>query len=226
MTPRSPRESRISDWIGFTLFLSFAILALRQAAATTILLLPTVVYDLFVAVSFLIREPIRAAVPSVGARLAAHGGTFFMLVCVPLAGRINPDWVAMNQEGPLVAAGWAIWLAGSLFVAYSIWSLRRSFSIEPQARRLVTSGPYAFARHPVYAGYMMQYAGMLMIVRTVPFAALVYAWLLLVRQRIRYEEAVLASAFPEYTEYRLRVGALCPLLFRRSPGRTLPSTTA
>jgi protein-S-isoprenylcysteine O-methyltransferase Ste14 len=216
MTSRAAFERRISDWVGFTVFLSFAILALMGASATSVLLLPTVVYDLFVAISFVIREPIQATLPTLRARLVAHGGTFFMVLCVPLAGRINPEWVAMTQQGALPAAGWTIWLGGSLFVACSVWHLRHSFSIEPQARRLVTSGPYSFARHPVYSGYLMQYLGMLMIVPTVPFAALVCMWLLLVRQRMHYEEQMLGSAFPEYSEYRLRVGALYSLPIRRA----------
>jgi protein-S-isoprenylcysteine O-methyltransferase Ste14 len=34
--------------------------------------------------------------------------------------------------------------------------------------------------------------------------------------RMYLEEAVLREAFPEYVDYKRRVGALCPLPFRRA----------
>src|SRR5260370_16674954 len=40
-------------------------------------------------------------------------------------------------------------------LAYTVWALaylRRSFSIVPEARRLVMGGPYSLSRHPVYLG--------------------------------------------------------------------------
>ncbi|MDQ6741518.1 MAG: hypothetical protein M3Z97_01220, partial [Candidatus Dormibacteraeota bacterium] len=49
-------------------------------------------------------------------------------------------------------------------MAYSIWALlylRRSFSILPEARRLVTHGPYALSRHPLYLGEAVAALGLL-----------------------------------------------------------------
>src|SRR3977135_4734080 len=47
-------------------------------------------------------------------------------------------------------------------LAYSVWGLaylRRSFSIIPEARRLVMGGPYGLSRHPVYLGEIVTAIG-------------------------------------------------------------------
>jgi protein-S-isoprenylcysteine O-methyltransferase Ste14 len=79
-----------------------------------------------------------------------------------------------------------------------LWHLRYAFSIEPAARRLVTSGPYAISRHPVYAGYVAQYLGMLITLPSVPFALALTLWAAAMIDRMYLEEAVLREAFPEY----------------------------
>jgi len=103
--------------------------------------------------------------------------------------------------------GAVLWIAGALLSLWPLWYLRRSFSVEPEARALVTSGPYRLARHPIYTVYLLINAGILLRHFTLPFAAVVGVWLVSLLLRIRYEEGVLSSAFPEYLEYRRRVRA-------------------
>lgn len=41
--------------------------------------------------------------------------------------------------------------------AFAIWavlSLRQSFSVLPEARNLITTGPYRYVRHPIYVAYI------------------------------------------------------------------------
>ena len=99
---------------------------------------------------------------------------------------------------------------GNAMAAVTVSFLGRSLSIMAEARRLVTSGPYAFVRHPLYACEIWTQAGFLLVYRSPAATALWAAFVLLLFLRSRYEEDVLAGAFPEYVDYRQRVPALLP----------------
>lgn len=215
MITASARVHRLTNWIGFLLFAGWAGVTLSKMSAASLFIAPTLLFEICVAISFLIRDEPRAATTTVRARISAYGGSFLVIVFFQLADG-HPTWLAPHVT-PLTPAAFAMWFVGSIWLAYSAWHLRRAFSIEPAARRLVTSGPYAFARHPVYTGYFVQYIGMLITFPTLPFALVLIVWAALMTDRMRLEEGILRAAFPEYAEYRTRVGALGPILFRRVP---------
>jgi protein-S-isoprenylcysteine O-methyltransferase Ste14 len=223
MTVARFRASRISDWLGFAIFATWTAVTLSKMPAAGIMLAPSLLFEAAVAVSFLIRDQPRATNRSLRARASAYGGSFLVIVFTQLAGIYQPEWFTPRIT-PLVGPAMLLWLGGSLWTAYSVWHLRHAFSIEPAARRLVSSGPYAFARHPVYTGYVAQYLGMVITFPTIPFALVLLAWSLLIWDRMRQEETILAMAFPEYSAYRRRVGALgsWPLLGRREVPASTP----
>jgi protein-S-isoprenylcysteine O-methyltransferase Ste14 len=101
-------------------------------------------------------------------------------------------------------------IGGTVFALYAVLVLGRSVSMVPQARRLVTSGPYAFVRHPVYLGEIV-----LMIGIALQFLS-VWALVLLALQlacqflRMSNEERVLLAAFPDYADYMARTARLVP----------------
>lgn len=218
MTGGHPRSWCVSDWVGFTCFGTLALATFSKMSAVGILLIPTLALESFVAVSFLIREPPRAAACSPHARVAAYGGSFLLLVFLQIAPRFYPHWLAPTELAAFQAMGALLWIAGSSWAAYAVWHLRSAFSIEPQARRLITCGPYRFARHPVYTGYLAQYVGMWLMFPTLPFGVVLFGWFLLMVDRIRHEERLLGNAFPEYADYRRRVGVLGSIRLR-SPAR-------
>ena len=99
----------------------------------------------------------------------------------------------------------ALVFAGSLGSAIVLAKLGKSFSIMPEARQLVTAGPYAWARHPLYAVEFITLLGTA-IQFSQPWAALLaFGVVALQFMRTVYEERVLSAAFAEYAGYRARV---------------------
>lgn len=128
-------------------------------------------------------------------------GTFALL----LAGLLP------NTSPSLYPASTILIAVGLAITFWSLLYLRWSFSIMPEARKLVTSGPYRFSRNPVYMGEFIAAIGVALPHfgwgSLLLLAALALAQLL----RILWEEQVLGREFAEeYAAYRRRVHRLLP----------------
>jgi protein-S-isoprenylcysteine O-methyltransferase Ste14 len=113
-------------------------------------------------------------------------------------------------SAPIAGLSAILTLSGSALIVLVIGFLGRSFSIAPQARVLITGGPYRFVRHPLYAAEEIAVIGVLMHVvwyAAIPFLAVHLAMQLC---RMRYEESLLRSVFPEYDLYAQRTARLFP----------------
>ena len=101
-----------------------------------------------------------------------------------------------------------------LGMAYAVWGLaylRRSFSIIPEARRLVTGGPYSLSRNPLYFGEGLASIGVMLPVFALGHLMLLLIFIASQLLRIRWEERILTEAFPEeYPSYLRRVPMLVP----------------
>ncbi|HEY0265837.1 MAG TPA: isoprenylcysteine carboxylmethyltransferase family protein [Rhizomicrobium sp.] len=99
---------------------------------------------------------------------------------------------------------------GSLGSVLVLWWLGKAFSIMPEARRLVTAGPYAHVRHPLYGVEIVTIIGTA-VQFAQPWATLIaIAVMALLWIRSGYEEGVLAQAYPEYESYRARTRRFIP----------------
>ncbi|MGB5080120.1 MAG: isoprenylcysteine carboxylmethyltransferase family protein [Burkholderiales bacterium] len=115
-----------------------------------------------------------------------------------------------QDSGALHLASLVLVLGGNYFCLVALLKLGRSLSIMPEARRLVTDGPYRYVRHPLYLAEAIVLAGIFLQFRSPPVALIVIAVLGFQLLRMHYEEGVLRTAFPEYADYARRTARLIP----------------
>jgi protein-S-isoprenylcysteine O-methyltransferase Ste14 len=101
-------------------------------------------------------------------------------------------------------------IGGTAFAVYAVLVLARSISMMPEARRLITSGPYTLIRHPLYLGEIVATAG-LALQYLMPWALLLLGLHCIFQlERMRNEERVLLQAFPRYRDYMADTARLVP----------------
>ena len=119
---------------------------------------------------------------------------------------LAPDsWVP-----PLAALGLILSLAGASISLISILWLGRSLGIVVSVREIVIGGPYRMVRHPIYLGYAVFFAGLMLTACTVRMFILVAGTLLILIWRARLEEELLCAHSPAYCEWRKVTGFLWP----------------
>ncbi len=160
-------------------------------------------YFTMLVVLYSTRLPARGTDHRFAVVFIAFTGTFSAIGASFLPGGGRHEWLVLPAD-ILATAG----------LAYAVWGLaylRRSFSIIPEARRLVTGGPYAFSRHPVYLGEIVAAIGINLATAGWASALAVLYFVICEVLRMRWEEDVLARAFPdEYPAYSKRVPRYAP----------------
>jgi protein-S-isoprenylcysteine O-methyltransferase Ste14 len=149
--------------------------------------------------------PVRKA-PGIEPRLSALLGTF---LCLSLA------QLPKSELNPLLSiTSTALIIIGAVSSFVVLRWLGKSFSILAEARRLVTTGPYRLVRHPLYLCEGIALLGVALQVVS-PLAVVIALFILLIQfRRMINEEAVLTSAFPEYSAYAARTPRLIPVNLR------------
>ena len=136
---------------------------------------------------------------------------FVLMALAVAAAWLPPGWGAATLV--LRALSVVVGLLGALLVAWAVRSLGDSLTPFPRPRhdaRLVERGPYAYVRHPIYAGGLLFFIG-LALATSPPVLAPVAALAVLWRAKAALEDAHLARQFDAYADYRERVrGSFMP----------------
>jgi protein-S-isoprenylcysteine O-methyltransferase Ste14 len=106
--------------------------------------------------------------------------------------------------------GAVLGVVGLLLSAISLACLGRCFGVFPEVRGLVTRGPYAFVRHPLYLSEIIASLGGLLTALSPLALGVFLVFVALQYRRATYEERVLGAMFPEYAAYSRRTWRILP----------------
>ncbi|MCP3477267.1 isoprenylcysteine carboxylmethyltransferase family protein [Bradyrhizobium sp. CCGUVB1N3] len=122
---------------------------------------------------------------------------------------LDRRWLASDVPVALQVLGFVLSL---LSTACILWVFRENSFAAPvvklqteRAQHVVSSGPYAYVRHPMYSGMVLFFLGVPLLVGSWWGVAMVPLFLVLLAIRIRIEERTLIQGLPGYADYALRV---------------------
>jgi protein-S-isoprenylcysteine O-methyltransferase Ste14 len=165
----------------------------------------TIVFLLLLAAATILRARPTGKARGLEPRISALIGAF-LVYAIPLFPR---------RELPVAAelASTVLILLGSAAAAVALLRLGHSFSMMAEARRVVTSGPYCFVRHPLYLAEELAAIGIFVQFLSVWTVLLLAVQIAFQLRRMHNEEAVLAATFPEYAAYRANTARLIPGIY-------------
>ena len=151
-------------------------------------------------------------------RLAYHGP--LVLAALLLMGRIAP--VPLLEERFVPQAPWLFIVAAALTgagILFSVWARRHlgaywsaTVTIK-EGHQLITTGPYAIVRHPIYTGLLLALVGTALAVGEWRGVVAVALAAVSIYPKIRLEERWMREQFGEkYRAYCQHVPALIPFV--------------
>ena len=162
----------------------------------------TLAFLVVLVLMFAIRHVPKYTAPGFYPRCAAVVGTFLGVGVTLLPLQELSAWLYL---GSLLLI-----IGGTVLAVCAALALGRSISILPQARGLVTRGPYFLVRHPLYLGEMVAAIGIALLHVSSWALLLVGLQFIFQFQRMKIEERMLVQVFPEYGDYMTRTARLVP----------------
>jgi protein-S-isoprenylcysteine O-methyltransferase Ste14 len=129
-------------------------------------------------------------------------------------------WLAARfvpESNEVAVTGLALTIAGCAFAIWARLTLGSNWSGRATVKanhELVTNGPYAVSRHPIYTGLLLAVAGTALAIGAWRGALALIVILLALMIKMSQEERLMVQTFPAaYPAYRQRVKALIPGIF-------------
>ncbi len=146
-----------------------------------------------------------------GVRFVAVQAALFVVVGA------GPRWFGgIESTGALRALALAFMVLGVALALAGGFRLGRNLTPLPvpvDGGRLVTSGAYAFARHPIYGGLLVLALGWSAFAGSLgTLGATLVLWALF-EVKSRFEERALLARYPEYARYRAGTRRFVPFIY-------------
>jgi len=126
-------------------------------------------------------------------------------------------WELVRSGGRLQIQPWYLPLLACGYLQYRLigqYRIRHGGGgpgMETPPERLVTTGPYAWCRNPMYLGHIVFLLGLTLALQSVVAALITVATAIWLHFRVRRDEHRLQALFgPAYQEYSARVGRWIP----------------
>ena len=161
-------------------------------------------FYLLLALLIMTRAPAKAQAEGLLPRIAAFVGTYLPWT-IAFFGKTD-------QTLPNLASTACV-LTGLIMMLVTVRHLGRSFSIVPQARSVVQTGPYRWIKHPLYFSEEIAVVGAVLRYLT-PLTVMVLVLHIGIQVcRILYEEDLLRRTCPEYSGYEVSRWRLIPYVW-------------
>jgi protein-S-isoprenylcysteine O-methyltransferase Ste14 len=161
-------------------------------------------FYMLLALLIMTRSPAKAQADGLLPRIAAFVGTYLPWT-ITFFGKTD-------QALPNLLSTACV-LIGMIMMLVTIRHLGRSFSLVPQARSVVQTGPYRWIKHPLYFSEQIAILGVVLQYLT-PVTVIVFVLHIGVQVcRILYEEDLLRRNCPEYSSYEASRWRLIPCVW-------------
>jgi protein-S-isoprenylcysteine O-methyltransferase Ste14 len=161
-------------------------------------------FYMLVALLIMTRPPAKAQADGLLPRVAAFVGSYLPWTI---------SFLGKSDQALPNLASTACVLIGTIMMLVAIRHLGRSFSLTPQARSVVQTGPYRQIKHPLYFAEEIVVLGVVLQYLT-PLTVIVLVLHIGVQAcRILYEEDLLRRNCPEYSSYEASRWRLVPYVW-------------
>jgi protein-S-isoprenylcysteine O-methyltransferase Ste14 len=161
-------------------------------------------FYLMLALLVLTRSPAKAQADGLLPRIAAFVGSYLPTTIVFFG--------KTDQALPNLASTICV-LVGMIMMLVTIRHLGSSFSLVPQARSVVQTGPYRWIKHPLYLAEEIAVLGIVLQYLTPVTVFILVLHIGIQVCRINYEEDLLRRNCPEYSSYEASRWRLIPYVW-------------
>jgi protein-S-isoprenylcysteine O-methyltransferase Ste14 len=209
--PNNWSYDRVMRLLGGMWFMLLALCAAHKIGASLTDPWPSLLSNVCIGIFYMLlgllimtRSPAKAHADGLLPRIAAFVGTYLPWT-ITLFGKTD-------QALPNLLSTACV-LIGMIMMLVTIRHLGGSFSLVPQARSVVQTGPYRWIKHPLYLAEEIAILGVVLRYSTLVTVVVFVLHIGVQVCRILYEEDLLRRNCPEYSSYEVSRWRLIPYVW-------------